>query len=109
KQQLKEMSEGPGRGGFGGRGGFARSQPGQVLAGPLQERLKLTAEQKKQVAEIQKDVDARLDKLLSDEQKKQLKEMREGLGRGGFGGFGGNARPPDAVYRWHVYCIDRAT
>jgi outer membrane protein assembly factor BamB len=30
-----------------------------------------------------------------------------GFGRGGFGPGGG--RPPDEVYRWEVYCLDRAT
>jgi outer membrane protein assembly factor BamB len=33
-----------------------------------------------------------------------------GGGRGGFGrgGFGGG-RPPNAIYRWEIYCLDRAT
>src|SRR5260370_40281163 len=31
-----------------------------------------------------------------------------GFARGGRGGFGGG-RPPDVVYRWQVYCLDRAT
>lgn len=72
-------------GGPGGRGGMP--QPGQILPGFLQEALKLTDEQKKQIAELQKDVDAKLDKLLTDDQKKQLKELRE-RGPGGPGGFG---------------------
>ncbi len=29
-------------------------------------------------------------------------------GRGGRGGFGGNRQPPDALYRWEVYCLNRA-
>ena len=29
------------------------------------------------------------------------------FGPGGFGGFGG--KPPDAVYRWEIVCIDRAS
>ncbi len=74
KKQMKEPPQGPGRGGFGGFGGFP--QPGQILAPALQERLKLTAEQKKQHEELQKQVDARLAKILSDEQNKQVKEMR---------------------------------
>src|SRR5205807_1141188 len=28
-------------------------------------------------------------------------------GPGGFGGGRGNQKPPDAVYRWEVYCLDR--
>jgi outer membrane protein assembly factor BamB len=100
---------GPGRGGFGG---FA--PPGQLLPPFLQDRLNLTPEQKKQLEALQKEVDGKLDKVLTDEQRKQFKEMRDGFGRGGFGpgggrgGFGGG-RPPDVVYRWEVYCLDRAT
>jgi Spy/CpxP family protein refolding chaperone len=89
--------EGPGPGGFpGGRppfgpGGFAGpSQPGQVLPPFLQARLNLTAEQKKQVEQLQKDVDARLAKILTAEQKKMLEQMRQGPGGpGGFGPPGG--------------------
>src|SRR5437870_569514 len=29
-------------------------------------------------------------------------------GRGGPGGFGRGQRPPDAVYRWEVYCLNAA-
>src|SRR5262249_53815029 len=110
KKQLKEPSRGP-----GGFGGFP--QPGQIFSANQLESLKLTAEQKKGHEELQKDVDARLAKLLTDEQSKQLKGMRQGLGggfggpgggRGGFGGMGGG-KPPDAIYRWEVYCLDKAT
>jgi outer membrane protein assembly factor BamB len=113
KKQMKEPPQAPGRGGFGGFGGFP--QPGQILAPALQERLKLTAEQKKQLDEQQKKVDTRLAKILSEEQNKHVKEMRQGFGRGGRGGpggpggFGGGQRPPDAVYRFEVYCLDRST
>jgi hypothetical protein len=102
---------GPGRGpGFPGRGpgGFGGPpQPGQILAPFLRERLNLTAEQKKKLDELQKEVDSNLDKILTEEQKKQLKEMRErgpgGRGPGGPppGGEGrrpgrrGGDRPPD--------------
>jgi outer membrane protein assembly factor BamB len=111
-----------GRGGFGpgGFGGFA--PPGQILPPFLQDRLNLTAEQKKQLEALQKEVDGKLDKLLTDEQRKQYKEMRERFGRGGRGGPGGpggrggfgpggfgGGRPPDVVYRWEVYCLDRTT
>jgi outer membrane protein assembly factor BamB len=112
KKQLKELRQAPA--GRGRPGGFGPPQFGQVLPAPLQERLKLTDEQKKQREELQKQVDARLDKILTAEQKKQLKDMREGFGRGrpgGFGGFGGfgGGRPPEAVYRMEIYCLDRAT
>jgi Spy/CpxP family protein refolding chaperone len=93
---------GPGGGGPGGPGGpgggrmFGRPQPGQVLPPMLQEALNLTDDQKKQVAELQKDVDARLAKILTQDQMNQLKQMRQrgpggpgGPGGGPGGGFGG--------------------
>jgi outer membrane protein assembly factor BamB len=125
KSQLKDSPQG-GRGG-GGPGAFGRPpQPGQILSQPVQETLKLNAEQKQQLDALQKDVDSRLAKLLTDEQNNQLKEMRDMFGRGpggpggfgggrggrggpgGFGGFGGGS-PPNVVYRWEIYCLDRAT
>jgi Spy/CpxP family protein refolding chaperone len=72
----------------GGFGPFPRPQPGEILPGFLQDQLKLTADQKKKLGELQKDVDVNLAKLLTAEQKKSLDEMRQG--KGGFGppGFG---------------------
>src|SRR5262249_2587785 len=61
-------------GGFGPGGFGPPPQPGQVLPTSLKDRLKLSDEQKKQADELQKEVDARLDKLLTDEQKKQVQE-----------------------------------
>ncbi|MFL6052822.1 MAG: hypothetical protein ACJ72W_07900 [Actinoallomurus sp.] len=91
---------GPGGRGPGGPGGFGgppggRMQPGQVLPPFLQEQLNLTDDQKKQLAELQSDVDAKLAKLLTDSQKQQLKELRD-RGSGGRGGPGGppGGRPP---------------
>jgi hypothetical protein len=90
--EKKEGGKGgfPGKGGFqkGGFGGGMRGQPGQIMPQFIQEQLKLTDEQKKQVDDLQKDVDGKLDKILTDEQKAQLKQMRE-RGPGGFGGPGG--------------------
>jgi Spy/CpxP family protein refolding chaperone len=87
-KQLKSMPFGPGRGGPGGRGGppggfGGPPRPGQILPPFLMERLKLTAKQKKQLEELQKEVDKKLAKILTDEQKKQLKQMPGGPGRGG--------------------------
>jgi Spy/CpxP family protein refolding chaperone len=77
-----------GKGGFGG--GFGRMQPGQIMPAFLQEQLKLTDAQKKDIEALQKDVDAKLDKLLTDEQKKTLKELKDrGPGAGFPGGFPG--------------------
>jgi hypothetical protein len=80
---------GPGDGPPGGPGGdpgrfgsgaFAPPAPGQLLPPFLQERLRLTAEQKQQLEELQKEIDSKLAKILTEEQKKQLKEMRRGFG-----------------------------
>ncbi len=84
---------GPGGGGFPGGpggGGFGPPMIGQLLPPFLTDELKLTGDQKKKLEELQKDTDAKLDKLLTDDQRKQLKEMKErGPGRGGFPGGGG--------------------
>jgi hypothetical protein len=99
RKQLKEPPKGPGPGGFG-----PPPQPGQLMPLNLQARLKLTADQKKQVAELQKDADARLDKLLTDEQKKELKEIQQAIGRGGpFGGFGGPPGMGSSLFRTYRY------
>jgi Spy/CpxP family protein refolding chaperone len=63
-----------------------------VLPQFVVESLNLTADQKKQLEALQKDVDARLAKILTAEQKKQLEEM--GPGRGGPGGRGPGGRGP---------------
>jgi hypothetical protein len=52
-------------------------RPGDLLPGPLQDALGLTDEQKRRLAELQKEADGKLDKLLTDAQRKQWKEMRE--------------------------------
>jgi hypothetical protein len=89
---------GPGdrRGGPGGPGGrFGFPKPGQILPDFMQDQLKLTDDQKKKLADLQKDVDDKLDKLLTDDQRKQLKEMmdRGPGGRRGPGGPGGDGGP----------------
>jgi outer membrane protein assembly factor BamB/Spy/CpxP family protein refolding chaperone len=101
EEQQKQLREGPGgagrggRGGPGGRNGFGGPpQPGQLLPTALQDRLKLNANQKKDVAALQKDVDTKLAKILTESQQKQLKQMRAGGGRGGPGGRGGFTPPP---------------
>ena len=75
---------GPGDRGPGGPGGFGPPpRPGQILPGFIQNALKLTDDQKKQLDDLQKEVDAKLDKILTDDQKKQMKEMRPPRGPGG--------------------------
>jgi hypothetical protein len=68
---------------------------GRLLAPSVEKRLKLTAEQQRELAAVQKDVDGKLDQLLKDAQKQQLKGMQDmarafqaGPPRGGFPGFG---------------------
>jgi hypothetical protein len=96
------QDEGGGKGGFGkgpggpggkggkGKGGFGPGlggppQPGQILPQFLQDQLNLTADQKKQLNELQKHVDAQLEKILNDRQKQQLKNLRDAGPVGGFG------------------------
>jgi Arylsulfotransferase (ASST) len=94
KKTLSERSA-PGPGGFAGM-----PLPGQVMSVATQVALKPTPEQKTQLVDLQKEVDARLDKVLTDDQKKQLKQMREDFTHGGPPGFvfagppgGGPGRP----------------
>jgi hypothetical protein len=92
---------GPGGGPGGPGGGRGRGpggpdggppQPGQIMPGFLQDELHLSDKQKKQLDALQKDVDAKLEKILTEEQKKQLKEMHGGRG-GPSGPPGGQGRP----------------
>lgn len=95
-----------------GRGGFGLMTPaGPILFQINLDRLKLTAEQKSQVETIQKEIDTKFAKVLTQEQNKQLASMRESVDRAGQGsgpgvraaapgltgggppGFGGGGRP----------------
>lgn len=97
-------AQGPGFGGPGGPGGMGMGMgmmgppPGDILPPPLQGMLRLTDEQRKELAELQKEVDGKLDKILNDEQRKQFKEIRErgpfGFGPGPGGGPGGPGGGP---------------
>jgi Spy/CpxP family protein refolding chaperone len=110
KKQLKSAFTpggppgGPGPGGPSGGG----SQAGKILTAGQQDTLKLSPEQKKKLEAIQKEVDAKLDKLLTDEQKKQLKEMQQGPAR--FVGPGGPGRggPPGGspLFRAYRYAVN---
>jgi hypothetical protein len=68
---------GKGPGGFGGP-----PRPGQIMPLFIQNMLQLSDAQKKQVDDLQREVDAKLENILTERQKKQLKEMRRG---GSFG------------------------
>ena len=103
KEQSNERGGPPGFGGgppgFGPRGGgppggfmMGGGRPGEILPRMLQDRLKLTPEQKSDLDDLQQEVDAKLDKILSAEQKTQLNQMRE-RGPAGFGPRGGGGPP----------------
>lgn len=80
----------PGQG--GGRGpGRGGMRPGQIMPPFMQERLKLSDDQKKQIQELQKEVEKKLGKILTKEQMRQFQQMGQGPGRGGPGrGPGGD-------------------
>lgn len=101
-----DMNESFGLAGGGGPGGMRGGppRPGEVLPPPVQDALQLTDDQKKQLAELQKETDAKIDKVLTEDQRAEFKRMREGNvtfvrpggpggpppgGPGGPGGFGG--------------------
>jgi poly(3-hydroxybutyrate) depolymerase len=91
-------AQGPGGGlggpgsGIGRPGGFG-TPPGTVLSPRVQEDLKLTDEQKKKIEEIQKDIDAKVQQVLTEEQNKQLKDLKANASRGP-GGVGGGQDAP---------------
>ena len=90
KKTLRERSA-PGPGGLG-----AMPVPGQIMSVSTQVALKPTAEQKTQLTALQKEVDARLESVLKDDQKKQLKQMRADFARGGPPGGPGPGGPAAA-------------
>ncbi|CAN5569394.1 hypothetical protein BH11PLA2_BH11PLA2_36070 [soil metagenome] len=79
----KGGAEGGKGGPGGGRGGF---KIGQVLPPFMAEQLKLTEEQKTQIAAIEADIKAKMDKILTEDQKKMLAAGGGGRGPGGDGG-----------------------
>ncbi len=83
-----------GKGGPGGeRGGPPRFELGQILPPFVMEELELTPEQTKEIAAMQKDLKAKLEKLLTPEQLKKLETARP-RGPGGEGGRGPGGRGP---------------
>jgi Spy/CpxP family protein refolding chaperone len=76
---------GPGRG-PGGQGGF------HLLPPRAMEQLNLTADQQKQVAALEAEVKAKIEKILTPDQLKQLKQMRPPGRPGGPGGGGPNGQ-----------------
>jgi hypothetical protein len=69
-------SDGPAGRGPGAAGGRGPDGPpaGQVLPPLMADELDLTPEQKRQIAELQKEVDGRLDRILTRGQKERLRQ-----------------------------------
>ncbi|HEX4592050.1 MAG TPA: hypothetical protein VH120_19100 [Gemmataceae bacterium] len=96
ESQPPEGKEKGGRGGQRGGpgGGPGRFELGRVLPPFVKDQLNLTEDQEKQIADLEKDVKAKLMKILTADQQKQLQEMRP-RGPGGPGGPGGGDGPPE--------------
>lgn len=114
-EQQEQLADAPSpgrggpRGGFGGRGGrrgpggpgggfrgFAMPKPGEVLSEAVQDRLKLSDEQRESLGKLQGDVDQKLEEILTDEQQEQLAQMQDfgrNFARGGPGGRRGFGPP----------------
>ena len=71
----------------GGRGGF------HLLPPPLVQQLKLTDDQKTQIAALEADTKAKLEKILTADQLAQLKNFRPPMRQGGQGGQGQGRGP----------------
>lgn len=76
-------------------------QPGQIISAAKQASLKLSGEQKKQLRDLQKQADDKLNKIFTADQKKQFKEMRANVGRGLPGG--GPPNIGNALFRAYRY------
>ena len=77
-----------------GKGGKGRGfKLGSALPPPLVDSLNLTNDQKARLQEIERDLKAKLDKLLTDEQKRMVENFRPGP-QGGPGGPGGGQGGP---------------
>jgi hypothetical protein len=90
--------------GRGPNGGPPRGfQLGWVLPPHIREQIELTPEQEKQIAEIEKEVKSRLEKILTDKQKEKIQQT--GPPGGGAGGGPGGQRGPwrserRTAWRW---------
>jgi hypothetical protein len=108
KKQIKSVFA-PGGPPNPGPGNADGPQPGKILSLGQQDTLKLSPEQKKRMAEIQKEIDAKLDTLLTEDQKKQLQTMRQAPTGGIAAGPGGPGRVPPGgspLFRAYRYAID---
>ncbi|MCA9053053.1 MAG: EF-hand domain-containing protein [Planctomycetaceae bacterium] len=91
------------REGFGGQGRGPQGgppRPGEVLPPFVREQLNLSRKQTQELDELQRMVDQRLSRILTEEQMSQLQQPRRGGGPGGpgqprEGGFGPEGRGPE--------------
>ena len=77
--------------GPGGPGPGDPTRPGRIFTPTQQDTLKLSMGQRQRLEEIQKELDARLETLLTEEQKRQLRSMQQCAVAGG---PRGNVPPP---------------
>jgi Spy/CpxP family protein refolding chaperone len=100
--QANSQPPGGGPGGPGGPGGgppkFGKPQLGTVLPPHIRAQLELSDEQEQQLTNLEKDVKAKLLKILTPDQQKKVDEMFKkgppGKGPGGPGGPGGGPGGP---------------
>ena len=71
-----------------GLGAGDAQQPGMIFSLAQQNTLKLSAGQKKRLEEIQKEIDSKIETLLTEDQKTQLQTLRQPPGPGGPGRAG---------------------
>jgi hypothetical protein len=77
RQQVRRLRQDPGR-----PGPEAQPRPGQLLSPAVSERLQLTDRQQQELGGLQKEADDGLDRILSDDQRKQLRGMQQAFDRG---------------------------
>ncbi len=75
------------------------AHPGRIFSAAQQDTLKLSPQQKKRLEEIQKEIDARLATLLTDEQQKQLQAMQRAVPPARPGGPGGGPPRGAPIFR----------
>jgi len=108
RKQIKSVfaPSGPGQGNPAA-GNPSGPQPGRILSPAQQDTLKLSPEQRKRMEEIQKEIDAKLETLLTEEQKRQLQGMRQGPPAARVAGPAGRVPPGGTpLFRAYRYAID---
>lgn len=80
-------------GGRGAGGGPPRFELGQVLPPFVRDRLELSEDQEEQLRALEKEVKAKLEKLLTPEQRKKLRSVRPPMPPQGGPGGGRDAGP----------------